>query len=164
MKVFGIGLARTGNASLRQALDILGYSCIHFPRHILQIENCAAAVDTSVTVGFKFLDLMYPGSKFILTTRDTESWLESCEAYWAKHHKVQDAFIAQVHRTLYGTEQFDQAMFTAAMSNHIADVLTYFGRRKDLLLFRATDGWTPICEFLGKPMPDMPYPHEHIRS
>ena len=28
-----------------------------------------------------------------------------------------------------------------------------------LLVFRATDGWGPLCAFLGKPVPDVPYPH-----
>eukprot|EP00951_Prasinocladus_malaysianus_P037058 scaffold395020_cov32-Prasinocladus_malaysianus.AAC.2 len=28
-----------------------------------------------------------------------------------------------------------------------------------LLVFKATDGWEPLCKFLGKPVPDVPYPH-----
>jgi hypothetical protein len=27
-----------------------------------------------------------------------------------------------------------------------------------LLVHRATDGWAPLCAFLGKPIPDAPYP------
>ena len=28
-----------------------------------------------------------------------------------------------------------------------------------LLVFKATDGWEPLCKFLGKPVPDVPYPN-----
>ena len=28
-----------------------------------------------------------------------------------------------------------------------------------LLLFQAKDGWQPLCEFLGEPVPDVPYPN-----
>ena len=28
-----------------------------------------------------------------------------------------------------------------------------------LLVFKATDGWKPLCEFLEKPIPDTPYPN-----
>jgi len=27
-----------------------------------------------------------------------------------------------------------------------------------LLVFQARDGWEPLCRFLGKPVPDTPYP------
>ena len=26
---------------------------------------------------------------------------------------------------------------------------------------RKKDGWAPLCEFLGKPVPDMPIPHDN---
>ena len=28
-----------------------------------------------------------------------------------------------------------------------------------LLLFQAKEGWQPLCEFLGVPVPDVPYPN-----
>jgi hypothetical protein len=31
--------------------------------------------------------------------------------------------------------------------------------KEKLLEFRATDGWKPLCEFLGQPVPDCPFPH-----
>ena len=30
--------------------------------------------------------------------------------------------------------------------------------REKLLVFEAKDGWAPLCAFLGKPIPDAPYP------
>lgn len=28
-----------------------------------------------------------------------------------------------------------------------------------LLEYKLSDGWEPLCEFLGKPVPDQPFPH-----
>ena len=30
-----------------------------------------------------------------------------------------------------------------------------------LLVYRLGDGWEPLCNFLGVPVPDVPYPHEN---
>lgn len=165
MKIFGIGLARTGNASLCAALNILGYNCIHFPRTIQEIDYHAAAVDTSVAVGYKFLDMMFPGAKFILTVRERDAWLASCERYWAEKHRVQDEFMANVHRILYGSEQFDAGRFNIAMDRHAMDVIEHFRGRACLLTYPicAGAGWEPLCSFLEKSVPDAPFPREHVR-
>jgi hypothetical protein len=31
-------------------------------------------------------------------------------------------------------------------------------RQKSFLVFEAKEGWEPLCNFLGKPIPDVPYP------
>jgi len=33
-----------------------------------------------------------------------------------------------------------------------------------LLVFRATDGWGPLCNFLGVPVPPEPYPRTNTRE
>lgn len=30
-----------------------------------------------------------------------------------------------------------------------------------LLVFEPKQGWEPLCKFLGKPVPDQPFPHVH---
>ena len=42
------------------------------------------------------------------------------------------------------------------------DHIEYVKRTADperLLVFEAKQGWAPICEFLGVPVPDTPFPH-----
>ena len=68
MKVFGIGLTRTGTTSLTEGLKVLGYSAIHCPMSYKEIDSFEASTDTAVAARFEFLDLLYPESKFILTT------------------------------------------------------------------------------------------------
>jgi hypothetical protein len=33
-----------------------------------------------------------------------------------------------------------------------------------LLVFNVADGWEPLCQFLGVPIPDEPFPHTHVRK
>ena len=33
--------------------------------------------------------------------------------------------------------------------------------KEDLLVWQVKDGWEPICEFLDKPVPEGPIPHEN---
>lgn len=33
-----------------------------------------------------------------------------------------------------------------------------------LLVFSVADGWQPLCEFLGVPVPDEPFPHTHPKK
>jgi hypothetical protein len=81
-RIWGIGLTRTGTTSLNTALNILGYRSIHWPTTSdLLHGNLQAATDESVAVVYKYLDFRHPGSKFILTERDEESWVRSTAAH-----------------------------------------------------------------------------------
>ena len=31
--------------------------------------------------------------------------------------------------------------------------------KDQLLIYRIGEGWEPLCNFLGKPIPDVPFPH-----
>ncbi|WP_440070053.1 sulfotransferase [Streptosporangium sp. OZ121] len=33
-----------------------------------------------------------------------------------------------------------------------------------LLVFRGEDGWEPLCQYLGAPIPDMPFPQMSERA
>src|SRR5205085_2716068 len=92
-KIFGIGLSRTGTTSLTQALELLGYRTVHGPAdHVTQLEfyeffatgsqgvhlsvlkEHDALTDAPVCCLYRALDKAYPGSKFILTIREKQSW------------------------------------------------------------------------------------------
>ncbi len=95
MKVFGIGLSKTGTTSLDRSLNILGVRSVHYPydkstvesltsgRYELSILDDVDAVTDITTVPFyRHLDTTYPGSKFILTVRNKGAWLESTDTFW----------------------------------------------------------------------------------
>jgi hypothetical protein len=188
-RIFGIGLSRTGTTSLADALGVLGYRNLHFPKDDLTreevtaflaaggdrlrlsvLERLDAATDTPICATFEALDPAYPGSKFILTIRDKESWLESCRAYWASWvdsyltaspDDALAAYLIPIQLKLYGTTTFDREQFSRAYDDYHQRVRGHFRHRpEDLLTLRICDGegWKPLCDFLGVPRPRAEFP------
>lgn len=171
--VLGIGLSRTGTSSLNEALQILGVQSTHFP--VSHVEITRGATDTPIALGFQYLDLMYPGSKFILTVRrNVEEWLDSCEWLFVNHVKKQSdeqrmLFLKKLHHDLYGCEShddFDRGRFRQAYFQHIDRVTKHFkGRESDLLIMDITagDGWDKLCPFLNATVPGIQFPYRNTR-
>lgn len=173
-KVFCIGLSRTGTSSLTSALMQLGYKAKHFPEDILKhdseklllkpenVRKYDAISDTPVAKFYKQLDSAYPNSKFILTVREINSWLNSCEKYFLTYPSAEvKRILIQIRLAVYKTADFDRKKFKDAYNKHINDVLTYFkGREQDLLIINicAGDGWDKVCHFLNVKIPSSPFP------
>ena len=161
-KIFGIGHSKTGTYSLTRAIQYLGFSAIHYPTHLRQIEAHEAATDSPVTVIFEKLDGLFPGSKFIYTVRDLEEWLESCRRHYLKQQSVTNSFVLQKRKRLLGATSYDRELFIQAYKRLDDRVRGYFSERPDDLLIIDICGmlpaWEPICEFLGKPIPDAEFP------
>jgi Sulfotransferase domain len=167
MKIFGIGLSRTGTTSLTLALAQFGLHAHHFPRTRELIDAVDAATDTPVAAWYRELDALYPDSRFILTLRNLSDWLDSCEALWHSSSHLFDEFTSGIHRQIYGREDFDRTAFTSAYIRHTDDVLSHFtGRDGDLLLIDicAGEGWERLCPFLGFDPPSTPFPRRNARA
>ena len=197
MKVFGIGLSKTGTLSLTKALRILGYKTAHFPMGILALSGSGFSVDATrfdqydaltdipVAWAYKKLDRIYAGSKFILTTRDMDSWLRSnhthyCSAaqwinrpqpYWWDNNKngvwtkETNLSIHLLLLEIYGIVGFDSKKFKRAYEQHLEEVLCYFKERpNDLLVLDICGGggWEQLCPFLNEAVPVQPFPRENI--
>lgn len=164
-KIFGIGLSRTGTLSLTIALRRLGYHAIHTPVSENQIEEAEALTDSPIACRFEELDERFPGSLFVQTMRDVESWLASCRVRFSR--RPPGPLFRRIRRDLYGTVMFDEAAFRAAYHRFNERVESYFSARPRALLklniFDTPDPWHPLCEFLGKPHPDEPFPHKNRR-
>jgi sulfotransferase family protein len=189
-RIFGIGLTRTATSSLTVALERLGYWSVHYPedpltrgevlaflanggarlRLSILERRLDALTDTPVCVSFEALDAAYPGSKFILTTRDKDSWLDSCSRFW---EKLVDRFLTDqpdhpgakyikaLHERLYGTASFDPERFSAAYDRYQRRVHEHFrDRRDDLLVLDICGGdrWDPLCDFFCLPRPRAEFP------
>ncbi len=171
-RVFGIGLSRTGTTSLAQALGILGWTSIHNPIPTRFAEGdfslfdreFDAAADISVAAFYKELDEAYPGSRFVLTLRDAESWLKSVIVHFANLPKNSTIGArGEVRERVYGHKWPKPEQFLASYKRHITEVAQYFGNRPDLLVLDTTQGgqWDRLCAFLGEPVPVEPYPHSN---
>ena len=103
-KIFGIGLNKTGTTTLSQCGRILGYRCTSCSRSLLEdwvLRNDLSRIRAVVNqfdlfedwpwpLIYQELDLMFPGSKFILTTRRNESlWLASLKKHSMRTHPTQ---------------------------------------------------------------------------
>jgi hypothetical protein len=163
-KIFGIGLSRTGTTSLGLGLEMLGYKTIHFPIDLFTKQQHSicdqydALVDLPIPLYYKELDQKYPGSKFILTTRDEVGWLHSMkwllgEAKIIWRHGPNHT---KLNAAMYGTDVYDEAVLLAIYRKYNQEVLTYFKDRNDdfihLDLNKGELNYEIICRFLNLPV------------
>lgn len=182
-KIFGIGLHKTATTSLAKALTILGYKSGHWETakwakflykqtiegNTTILDKYNAVTDLPIPLIYKQLDKLYPNSKFILTIRDPQDWLESVKKHWSntnpfKHQWDNDVFSHKVHKMLYGQKEFDAQVFLERYNTHTREVIDYFKHRKqDLLILDLSENenhWIKLCKFLNQPVPTIPYPKE----
>lgn len=174
-KIFGIGLGRSGTTSLAHALTVLGYKTLHFPQSMEQIDRHEASDDLTVASRFKELDQKYPGSKFILTVRELDSWVSSCLWHYQKNWggltrpEPAKSFCMESGLKIYGAgvgRNIQPIDLVTGSARHLQDVMLYFrGREKDLLVLDIVggDGWERLCKFLDKPTPNSPFPNSNKR-
>lgn len=173
-KIFGIGLPRTGTASLSEALTILGYKTRHYPKYIKRVIKFEALVDTPICNEFEKLDKIYPGSLFVWTVRDNiEKWLDSMEAASKRFrwHKLSPKGrggpeVYKSHMDIFNTTSFDKNKMIIGYNKHTERVLNYFKNRVDMLQYNLCSGagWQPLCSFLGREIPQEIFPHRNKKT
>lgn len=172
--IFGIGLSKTGTTSLFSALDQLGYRAGTY-RHLRALgladwfrgnfatdylADYDALTDLPMATFFPQLDKRYPGSQFILTVRLSDSWLESARAHFTRDPKSD--FGRDVRLATYGVTGFDRDRFRYVYDTYVRNVGEYFRGRPEALLTMdivGGEGWEKLCAFLGRPIPDGPFPN-----
>lgn len=165
-KIFCIGLNKTATTTLHEALTILGFRSLHWKatpddepadnavfraqEEGLPLLTYVAGYDAYSDIwpiihNFDLLDEQYPGSRFILTTRDPKAWLESRIRHVERH----DPEIA-----------LDPDEWRRTFERHHRRVEEYFTGRSDLLVvdIPRDPTWENLCEFLDRPVPDVPFP------
>lgn len=171
-KVFGIGLNKTGTKTLRHCLQFLGYrhlsydfDCLvlfqekKYDRLFEIIDLHDSFEDWPWPLMYELLDSRYPGSKFILTERtDPETWYESLR----KH--AERTGPTEFRKRIYGYYMPDEnkQAHTEYYKKHNNAVRDYFSSAPSSLLnvcWENGDRWGELCEFLEKPVPDIPFPH-----
>jgi hypothetical protein len=182
-KVFGIGLSRTGTKSLAAALNTLGIRTKWYPQDPVTYRELVMAqyrlsilktyrglTDTPVVPYYPQFDRLYPGSKFILTVRDKNAWLQSCAKHWANSGisapepdsaPFWRKFAQFIDCCVYGSYAFDPDRWSYVWDTHVENVTRYFkGRPEDLLILDVTcgDAWSQLSSFLSLPATDQPFP------
>jgi SAM-dependent methyltransferase len=166
-KVFGVGLSKTGTVSLTAALSALGFRAKHYPPALDVLraaEKYDALTDSTVCQYLEILDRIYPAAKFVLTVREIEGWLQSCQRHWAGR-KPRTPGWEWNRRAVYGMIEFDEAVFRRVYNRYIARVVAYFYGRPDKLLVLdicGGEGYERLCPFLGLPVVKEKFPHKNI--
>ena len=176
MKIFGIGLNKTGTISLHEALETMGFRSLHHggpevrqaverafaeERPLLHyLDDYDAFSDIEfLSLNFPLVDRQYPGSKFVLTTRDLPTWLESRRRHVERN--VARAAAGDYSGTFLTVEL---VAWERQWTEHHSRVHAYFaGRPNDLLVMNivAGDGYQQLCPFLEHPPLDQPFPWRH---
>lgn len=175
-RVFGIGLNKTATTSLHRALELLGLRSLHWGgppvRRTVEASLAAGepllarldpAYDAFSDVeplyrNFALVDRQYPGSRFVLTVRPVDEWVDSRRRHVLRNRERKAA------GTYHGTFlEIDEEAWRADWDQHLAAVRSHFAGRDDLLEVDLTrdPAWEPLCSFLGLPPPDLPFPWEN---
>ena len=170
-RIFNIGLNRAGTTSLTEALNLLGVRAVHHKHEGIRLYDLMRAngqakrplldgldqydafSDFAGREFFVRLDRQYRYSKFILTTRELESWLDSRE------RKVQKNLASPNYH--HSFRSVDRDGWVKHRVEYLAALERYFaGRAADFLVINipAGEGWEKLCPFLGLPIPDLPFP------
>ena len=134
-------------------------------------EGFQASVDFPSSLYWKELSEAYPEAKVVLTVRSFESWYKSAMATIYAVGKKQPAWtrlipkprkIDRMTKNVIWTGKFDgkfedKAYAEKVWNAHIEEVKATLPPERRLV-FEVKDGWKPLCEFLGKPVPTGPFP------
>lgn len=166
--IFGIGFPRTGTHSLRYALEILGYDEIHtlgglkrdFYRGNIRLPAEWQVVTGHCANFYIALDKKFPDSKFILTTRHEDDWLNSIVNVW--HTEDQPPELDRILPGMWanlGLLSYDREVLRAIFRAHDLGVIEYFKGRDNLIVMHLENpSFESLCTFLNKPVPDESYP------
>jgi hypothetical protein len=190
LKIVGSGLGRTGSFSLKLALEQLGFGPCH---HMVEVfshpesmplwvaasrgqtdwdaifEGYVSAVDYPTAGYWREIADHYPEAKVIHTERDPDAWFDSTQATIFAPGSFSDsppphlkAFFESFIRRLPG-DIHDRAFMTDFFRRQSAEVKSTIPSER-LLVLQVGEGWERLCDFLGVPVPDRPYPRENTRD
>jgi hypothetical protein len=186
LQVVGAGVGRTGTHSLKLAFEqLLGGTCHHMVEvfgHPEQLPVWIDAIDgRPVDWGALMQDYTaqvdWPGASFwpelaaanpdalvVLSTRDPDAWFTSCTntIFGGMRQMLEEGneWMAAMLRLF--DERFDDRVddrdaMVAAFDRHNEQVRSGVPKER-LLEWTVADGWDPICDRLGLPVPDAPFP------
>ncbi len=171
-KVFCIGFQKTGTSSMRDALQQLGFRVAgvygrdktlaelrrtYVAEGLKLAESYDSVEDMPWPLIYRELDTAFPGSKFVLTVRDTDKWYRSIASHFgANGYHIQQLTYGEDAPAPVGHEQ----RYREVYERHNREVLDYFAGRPDDLLVMELEkgaGWAELGSFLQVPVPDGPF-------
>lgn len=209
LQIIGTGLPRTGTYALKHALEHLGFGpCYHlfdlvwkrpedidhFISHGTErkreiqwtglFRDFRSAVDFPTARYYRELYNIFPGAKFIHTTRDPEEWhasltetifSEDISVFRKQKRLVKSLLFSPTRKRLkairlnkkllseyLGGDIQDKKLTTERFREHEKEVRRFIPHDQ-LLVYQVKEGWSPLADFLSKPVPLTPFPHINSR-
>lgn len=173
MKIFGVGLNKTGTTSLGNALEVLGYknhiSC-NWPLTKLWSENNISPILEEAEKYNNFEDWPWPllykelyeafeDAKFILTTRSSaDEWYTSLCNHALRTGPTEYRKKIFGHYMPYDYKDHHINFY----NKHNEDVINFFNKHapEKLLVINFKDGhnWEKLCDFLNVEIPETAFP------
>ncbi|KAH8657969.1 putative NAD dependent epimerase/dehydratase [Xylariales sp. PMI_506] len=143
------------------------------------LGNCQAVCDWPAVAFAKELIEAYPEAKVVLTNRDVHSWHASTmkTVWW----RVTDPELKMLSYVSWAARMYEpmlQKFFDtffegdfpnkgkAVFMRHYDEIRSIVPKER-LLEYRVQDGWAPLCQFLGDPIPGnglIPFPNVNDNS
>jgi len=194
MKLINVGLARTGTTSLKAALEKLGYGPIYHTfdlftnsAHMDIWENAyeGAPVDwRAFYADYEVADwpaglfcreiiTAHPEAKVMVTVRDPSEWYESIHSIFKQGmdinlpipivKRIKNFIINYPAKHLFQGRIDDREFMIQFFQEYIESVKACVPSDQ-LLVYSVTEGWEPLCEFLGVPVPTERFPRVNTRG
>jgi len=138
------------------------------------LGDCQAVTDVPHVLFAEDLMAAYPDAKIVLNTRDLDSWWRSFEATaMAVAHGQQKTLLewldpevgkSQLLKRLVTTALFKTGTGTVTEDIAKKHFTEYYSKIKQLapkerlLEYDVKEGWSPLCAFLGRDIPEEPFP------
>ena len=131
-------------------------------------KGYVSAVDWPACTYWRELSEYYPKAKILLTVRDPERWFESTQnTIFSKEHR--DTFYAEgadpnrrgmvevLYTKTFHKRQNDRDHAISVFNAHNEEVKRTAPKDR-LLVYEVKEGWKPLCDFLGVPVPKARFP------
>jgi len=121
---------------------------------------------------YKILDKHVPDSKFILTVRNTEEWWDSVSRWLTNRNgrsfdsDTDKLLRIEIYKRHFETTEFTKESFVKYYEEYNNEVREYFKGNPNFLEMNICDGdsWELLCPFLGKEIPNKPFPMANVNK
>ncbi|MDP7545673.1 MAG: sulfotransferase [Alphaproteobacteria bacterium] len=139
------------------------------------LEGYQSSVDWPACYFWRPLAAHYPDAKVILTVRDEAAWWDSINNTILHNMRGTDQVIdpARLRMRRMARHLIVDRVFGGILDDREHALAVYRQNIKEvrqalpperLLVFDVAQGWSPLCEFLGLPVPDAAFPRTNSTS
>ncbi|HSX28776.1 MAG TPA: sulfotransferase [Candidatus Saccharimonadales bacterium] len=187
LKIIGAGMWRTGTVSLKSALETLTEQPSHHMTELLihpqqvnewlsvvngmrpnwdyLLHDYGSTLDWPSLAFWNDLQQTYPDALVLLSTRDPEEWWQSVSATVLKSAPTRETarspwelLVVALFENYFVGRLPTKRQAIQAYNEH-NDLVRRTVAPNRLIEWTPSDGWTPLCRALDKPIPDRPFPH-----